>query len=331
MRSQFDDRGGGPDVSDVVAQVTATLRNNLRRVGPIVVIALVLLVAATGLYSVGPGEVGVVRTFGKEDPVERGPGLHYRIPFIQQRDIVNTDQVRRIEVGYRGEELRKDEAQMLTGDENIVDAQLLVQYRVVNPSDFLFRLKDPEEVLVMATEVALRSIVGTMTIDAIITEGRSEVQDQTRVLLQRLMNEYKSGLEITDVKLQDASAPFEVKDAFNGVVRAREKKEQLINEANGYSEDQLPKARGTAREIERAAEAYKEERITRARGDAVKFTTIVDEYKDARTITRDRLYLEAMERILGRVENKVLIDEEVGKGALPILPLGQGLPGAGGR
>ncbi len=325
MRSQFDNSGSGtPDIGEVVQQVTDKLRQNVRKIGPLVGLGLLAVLAATGFYSVGPGEVGVIRTFGKEDPTQTGPGLHFRIPLIQQKDIVNTEQVRRIEVGYRGEEIHKDEAQMLTGDENIVDAQLLVQYRVANPSDFLFRLKDAEETLHVTTEVALRSVVGTMTIDDVITEGRSKLQDDTRALLQRLMNEYKSGLEITDVKLQDASAPTEVKDAFNEVVRAREKKEQLINEANGYNEDQIPKARGRQREIERAAEAYKQERIVRARGDASKFISVYNEYKDARGVTRARLYLEAMERILGGIDRKILVDEDVGRNALPILPLGGG-------
>ncbi|MCB9588548.1 MAG: FtsH protease activity modulator HflK [Polyangiaceae bacterium] len=324
MRSQFEDNGMGPDVGDVIARVSEIFRKNLRRIGPLIVIIIVVAVAMTGFYSVGPGEVGVVRTFGKADPNQKGPGLHFRFPLVQQVDIVNTEKVRHIQVGYRDKEIHKEEAQMLTGDENIVDAQLLIQYRVVNPNDYLFRLKDPEETLHVTTEVALRSVVGTMTIDDVITEGRSKLQDDTRALLQRLMNEYKSGLEITDVKLQDASAPNEVKDAFNEVVRAREKKEQLINEANGYNEDQLPKARGKQREIERSAEAYKEERIVRARGDVAKFVAIYDEYKTSRDVTRERLYLEAMERILTGVDRKILIDEDVSRGTLPVLPLGAG-------
>src|SRR5690606_5881502 len=163
----------------------------------------------------------------------------------------------------------------------------------------------------------------------VISERRKKQQDDTSALHQRLMNEYKSGLEITDVKLQDASAPTEVKDAFNEVVRAREKKEQLINEANGYNEDQIPKARGRQREIERAAEAYKQERIVRARGDASKFISVYEEYRNSRAVTRERLYLEAMEKILGGIDRKVLVDEDVGRNALPILQLGgsgSGLP-----
>ncbi len=327
MRSQFEDNGMGPDVSDVVARVTEIFRKNLRRIGPLIVVVIVIAVALAGFYSVGPGEVGVVRTFGKADPNQKGPGLHFRIPLVQQVDIVNTEQVRRIQVGYRDKEIHKEEAQMLTADENIVDAQILIQYRVVNPSDYLFRLKDPDETLHVTTEVALRSTVGTMTIDDVITTRRSKLQDDTRALLQRLMNEYHSGIEITDVKLQDAAAPNEVKDAFNEVVRAREKRAQLINEANGYNEDQLPKARGRQREIERAAEAYKEERVLRAKGDVAKFLSIYKEYEAAPAVTRRRLHLEAMEHILSGVNRKVLIDEDVSRGTLPVLPLGSGALG----
>lgn len=331
MRSQFDDDGMRPDVGEVVAQVSDAFKRNFRRLGPIILIIILGLVAATGFYSVGPGEVGVVRTFGQET-AQTGPGLHYRFPFVQQKDVVNVEKIHRIEVGYRGEEPKPEEARMLTGDENIVEAQVLIQYRIAEPSKFLFHLRDGEDALHKTSEVALRSSIGTQKVDDILTAGRSELENNTKRLLQKLMDEYESGLLITEVKLQDITAPGPVKDAFDEVQRAREDREKLINEANGYKEDILPKARGKRREIERAAEAYKEERILRSKGDAAKFVSVFAEYKEAKQVTRDRLYLETVERIFSRVDKKVLVDEDVTKGAVPILPLGNlgGIDGKGG-
>ena len=329
MRSQFDDNGGRPDVSDVVAQVSETFRRNLRRFTPFILIGIALLLAGAGLYSVGPGERGVVRTFGKETS-HSAPGLHYRIPFVQKVDVVNVEQIRRIEVGFRADQKVEDEAQMLTGDANIVEAQMIVQYRVLDPSKFKFRLRDPEETLRATAEVALRSMVGRTQIDDVITTGREKVQAETRSWLQKLMDEYQSGLSVTEVKLQAVDAPDEVKEAFHDVVRAREEKEKLINEAKGYQADLIPKARGEARKIEREAEGYKEQRVLRANGDAAKFNAMLAEYRKATRVTRERMYLETLERILGKIEKKMIIDKDLAHGTVPILPLaGQAAVGGG--
>ena len=328
MRSQFDNGGAnGPDMGKMVEQVSDAFRRNLRRLGPIAAGVLLLLIAATGFYSVGPGEQGVVRTFGRETG-KTAPGLHYRIPFIQQKDVVNMQQIRRIEIGFRGKQRMPHEALMLTGDENIVEAQMIVQYRVKDPTKFLFRLKDPEQVLHTTAEVALRSMVGRTKIDDVITTGREKVQEETHSWLQKLMDEYDSGLTITDVKLQMVDAPDEVKEAFHDVVRAREDKEKLINQSKGYKADIIPKARGEAQKIERAAEGYKEQRILRAKGDAAKFDSLLAEYTKAEKVTRERMYLETMEDIMGKVHGKVVVDRDLAKGALPVLPLGQKAIGA---
>jgi len=311
----------------MVEQVSDAFRRNLRRLGPIAAGVLLLLIAATGFYSVGPGEQGVVRTFGRETG-KTAPGLHYRIPFIQQKDVVNMQQIRRIEIGFRGKQRMPHEALMLTGDENIVEAQMIVQYRVKDPTKFLFRLKDPEQVLHTTAEVALRSMVGRTKIDDVITTGREKVQEETHSWLQKLMDEYDSGLTITDVKLQMVDAPDEVKEAFHDVVRAREDKEKLINQSKGYKADIIPKARGEAQKIERAAEGYKEQRILRAKGDAAKFDSLLAEYTKAEKVTRERMYLETMEDIMGKVHGKVVVDRDLAKGALPVLPLGQKAIGA---
>jgi len=332
MRSQFDDNGQGPDISEVVAQVSETFKRNLRRLGPIIVLVLAAAVATLGFYQVGPGEVGIVRTWGAVT-ARTDAGLHFILPIVQQVDVVNVETIRRIEVGFRGDKIKPVEAQMLTGDENIVEAQMIIQYRVSDPEKYLFRLKDPDDALHASAEVALRSVVGRTNIDDVITTGRGRVQTEARQLLQKLMDQYDSGLSVTEVKLQAVDPPDEVKEAFHDVVRAREEKEQLINQAKGYQEDVIPKAKGEARQIEREAEAYREQRVLRANGDAEKFKSILAEYSKAEQVTRRRLYLETMQRMLSKIEKKVVVDQSIADSAVPILPLlGQGAaPVKGGQ
>ncbi len=319
---QYNDPNQGPDVGDVVAEVSEVFRRNFKRFGPAIGIALLLLLAAVGIYKVDPGAQGVVRRFGAEHR-RAGPGLHYAMPIVENVDVVNVEEIRRIEVGFRSDRGLPQEALMLTGDENIVEVRMVVQYRVSDPGKYLFRIAAPEDTLHNAAEVAIRTVVGQSKIDDVMTTGRAPVQAATRVLLQRLMDEYESGIEVTEVKLDNVDAPDEVKDAFNAVTRAREEKEKLVNQARGYAEDKVPRARGKARSIEREAEGYKEQRVLRAKGDVANFAAVLAEYEKAKDVTRKRLYLEAMERILANVPNKVLVDEELAGKSLPILPLGQ--------
>jgi modulator of FtsH protease HflK len=314
---------GGDWVPSGSAQAEALLRALARKAGLIAVVVVAVLIATLGVYEVGPGEQGVVRTFGRESG-KTGPGLHFRVPLVQQIDVVNVEEIRRLEVGFRGDKTVPGEALMLTGDENIVEAQIIVQYRVSDPSKYLFELKDPDESLRATAEVALRSMVGRTKIDDVITTARENVQVETRDWLQKLMDRYNSGLSVTEVKLQTVDAPDEVKEAFHDVVRAREEKEKLINQAKGYQADLIPRARGEARQIEREAEAYREERVLRAKGDGAKFTAQLEEYRKAEAVTRQRLYLETIERILSRAADKTIVDGDVAKGALPVLPLAGG-------
>lgn len=318
-----------PDPADVVGRIFQPFRQSSKKLGPILLGLLLLVLAFTGTYSVGPGEIGVLRTFGKESG-RAGPGLHYRLPLVQSVDVVNVEQVRRLEVGFPAEGQQSNEALMLTGDENIVEARMIVQYRVNDPSKHLFELADPELTLLSAAEVALRSMVGRTSIDDVITTGRETVQSETRVWLQKLMNDYNSGIIVTEVKLQAVDAPEEVREAFHDVVRAREEKEKLINQAKGYQADVIPRARGEARKIEREAEAYREERVLRAKGDAAKFEAQLAEYSKAPDVTRERLYLETLERILTRANNMTVVDKDLAKGTLPVLQLGAGAAAAGG-
>ncbi len=298
-----------------------------RGFGAGIVVLLLILVFGSGWYVVGPGEQAVVRTFGRESG-KAGPGLHYVFPFFQQKDVVNIQQIRRIEVGLRGQQRMPDEALMLTGDENIVEAQIIVQYRVSDPSKYLFRLKDPDETLRATAEVALRAMVGRTQIDDLLTTGRERVQAEAREILQRMMNDYQSGISVTELKLLTVDAPDQVREAFHEVVRAREEKEKLINQARGYEADVIPRARGEAEKLQREAEGYREERTLRANGDANKFEATLVEYQKAPRVTRQRLWLETAEAVLGRIDNKVFVDEGVAKNAVPVLPLP--MPAAGG-
>jgi regulator of protease activity HflC (stomatin/prohibitin superfamily) len=428
MRNRFDD-DDAPDLRVVVGKYRDVVSKRLRWLGPLLGGIALLLIGLTGVYSVNPGEVGVVRTFGQETGQSQ-PGLHFVVPLVQQVDIVNLAKIRRAEVGFRstanGSKRVDSEALMLTGDENIIEAQMIVQYQVQDPSKYLFKLNDPKVSLHIAAEVALRGVVGQMRITSsieelapsanpavkvaldepledadakdgdakdgdakdgdakdgdakdgdakdgddtkgedsdanepptaepvpqipdladndermaydpetdILTKGRERAQINTKERLQELMDLYESGLRITEVKLQVVDAPDEVKDAFHDVVRAREEREQKINKALGYREDRIPRARGEAQKIIRAAEAYRRERVLRSEGEAARFRAIVAEYRKAKGVTRERLHLETIERILSRVTNKVFIDKDVAKNALPFLPLtGSGaFPAAGGK
>jgi membrane protease subunit HflK len=295
---------------------------------PFIVIGVVVLIAlliwlATGFYVVGAGEQGVVRRFGKE-VARTAPGLRYRLPYPFERvEVVNLATVRRVEVGFRSDPRYRvipQEALMLTGDENIVDAQAIVQYRVKDPGEYLFRVRDPDQALRDATEVSLRSIIGRTTIDEAITVGRVRVQEGAMDFLQQLLDTYEAGLVVTEVKLQVVDPPEQVKDAFHEVVRAREDRERLINEALGYQEDVIPKARGRSEQMVRAAEAYKAQRLIRAEGDAAKFVSVLKEYERAQAVTEQRLYLETLQRVLPKAQ-KIVISPQLEGGVLPFLPL----------
>jgi membrane protease subunit HflK len=285
------------------------------------------------LYVVGPGERGVVLLF-RAATEQTEPGLRYRLPWpIQSHEIVDVSQVRRAEVGFRtvadartergergGTRTVPQEALMLTGDENIVELQLFVQYRIQDPVKFLFGASDPEGILRTSAEVALRSAVGRNTIDYTMTEGRVEVQEQAKSALQELLDAYQTGLLATEVRLLVVDPPSEVRDAFHDVVRALEDRDRLVKEADGYREDVVPKARGEAAQMVQQAEAYKAQRVIRAQGDGERFLKVLAEYNKAKGITRDRLYLESIERIMPTME-KFILDSGANGGVLPLLPL----------
>lgn len=292
----------------------------------ILIIAIILLWLATGVYIVQPGEEGVVRTFGRFSAITTS-GLNYRIPWpIQRVTIVDVESIRRVEIGFRtaGPDRKQEmlsEALMLTTDENIVQVELLVQYRIASSRDFVFNVQNPEDVLRTSAEVGLRSTVGQMTIDAVITEERARVQEDTRLFLARLLKDYGTGIQITDVRLQVADPPEEVRDAFQEVVRALADRERLINEAQAYQNDIVPRARGDKQRLIEEASAFKEREILRATGDAQRFRSVLEAYRLAPEVTRERLHIEALEGILDQVELVLLDKDTIGNQVLPFLPL----------
>ncbi len=315
-----------PELSDFLDPewISRTLRRwlspRLIRVLAIAVIGLWLL---SGFFMVGPGEQGLVLTFGRLTSV-RDSGLHYRLPApIQSHFVVDTARVRTAEIGYRTEadsqNVVLEEAQMLTGDENMVVVQLFIQYLVHDPVAYLFRVRDAEAVLKASAEIALRSAVGQNTIDFTMTEGRVQAQDQVKTRLQELLDRYQTGLLVTEARLLAVDPPSDVRDAFHDVVRAFEDRERLVKEAEGYAEQVVPAARGQAAQIVLEAEAYREQRLIRAEGDAARFLALLAEYNKAPEVMRERLYLESIERILSGA-NIFVLDTSNG-GVLPFLPL----------
>ncbi len=301
-----------------------------------IVAVIVSIWLLSGLYTVGPGEVGVVRQFGREHDVT-GPGLRYRVPWpIQHVTVVDIDTIRRTTIGYRilwdeRTDTVPREAMMLTGDENIIKIHLFVQYVIKDPTDFVFRVREPEDVLHSTAEVALRGVVGSFPIDYTMTEGRAEVQELTRARLQELLDDYRSGLLVREARLLTADPPEQVEDAFHEVVRALEDRERLVEEAEGYREDVVPRSRGDAARLIADASAYREQRILEAQGDAARFLEVYAEYAQAPSVTRERMYLEVIESVLGGGVRLAIIDPAIGANALPLLSIDRLLEnGSGG-
>jgi membrane protease subunit HflK len=322
---------GRPDLQEQLEPLRRIVeRWGASRLVLIAVAVVAVLWLASGFYVVGPGERGVVLLFGRvADQTESG--LRYRLPApIQSHHIVDVASVRRAEVGFRsdrtGVRAIPGESQMLTGDENIVDVQLFVQYLVRDPAKFLFRARQPELALHSSAEVALRAAVGQNTVDYTMTEGRVEVQDRVKTQLQALLDLYGTGLLVTEARLLVVDPPKEVREAFHDVVRAWEDRERLIKEAEGYAEGIVPKARGEAAQMLRAAEAYREQRLIRARGDADRFVRMHEEYRKAEAVTRDRLYLEMVDRVLPRTKTVVVDSRGDRSSVVPLLPLGNFFP-----
>jgi len=294
--------------------------------GLILVVALALWLLS-GFYIVQQGERGVELKFGKKNEVT-GPGLHWRWPWpVERVEKVNVDQVSTLRIG-RGDKTSggADSGFMLTQDENIVVVEFTIQYKIKDASNYLFNVRDPVPTIVQAMESASREVVGKSQLDFIITEGQLEVSDKSQRLLQEILDRYKSGIQIVKVQMQKVTPPEEVKAAFDDATKAREDGARIIKEAEAYSNDILPRARGAAERLRQEAEGYKASVIARAEGDARRFSSIVHEYAKAPTVTRERMYLETMEQVLSST-TKILVDQKGGNNIL-YLPLDKLIPRA---
>ena len=283
---------------------------------PILGIALVLWLL-TGIYVVGPDEVGVVQTFGKYSRAAQS-GLNYHFPYpIETVKTPKVTEVKRIEIGFRSVgknqyQTVERESLMLTGDENIVDAEMIVQYKIKDPEAYLFNFIKPELTVREASEASLRTVVGRHNIDEALTSGKFMIQEETKELVQSILDKYKTGIIVVAVQLQDVSPPQQVIAAFKDVASAKEDKNKMVNQAEGYRNDIIPKARGEAQSMIREAEGYKKARLARAEGDVAKFSAVLKEYRKAKGVTETRMYLETIEEILPNKEKIIVPDAKSG-------------------
>ncbi|MCS5625847.1 MAG: FtsH protease activity modulator HflK [Candidatus Marinimicrobia bacterium] len=283
---------------------------------PILGIALVLWLL-TGIYVVGPDEVGVVQTFGKYSRAAQS-GLNYHFPYpIETVKTPKVTEVKRIEIGFRSVgknqyQTVERESLMLTGDENIVDAEMIVQYKIKDPEAYSFNFIKPELTVREASEASLRTVVGRHNIDEALTSGKFMIQEETKELVQTILDKYNTGILVVAVQLQDVSPPQQVIAAFKDVASAKEDKNKMVNQAEGYRNDLIPKARGEGQSMIREAEGYKKARIARAEGDVAKFSAVLKEYRKAKGVTETRMYLETMEEILPKIEKIIIPDAKSG-------------------
>jgi len=303
-----------------------SLSKNLRY---IVLGIIVFVVAFSSFFTVNPEEVGVVMRFGEFTRTAQ-PGLNYKIPFVEEVRYVPIQRQLKHEFGYRTTSSGvqstyqkagyEDESLMLTGDLNLADVEWVVQYRVTDPYNFLFKIRNPEETLRDMSEAAMRQVVGDRTVNEVLTVGRAEVTQRVQELIQNLADEYESGINIEQVVLQDVNPPDPVKASFNAVNEAQQQKETLINQAKSEYNKVVPRAKGEAQETIQRAEGYAINRINRAEGEASRFNQLYREYVKAPEVTKRRLYLETLENILPEIGNKIVTDQN-GNNVLPLLQM----------
>jgi len=284
-------------------------------VGVIGIILLIVLISA--LYSVEPDEEGVVKRFGKYVRTTQ-PGLHVKLPFVETVDKVKVKHIFKEEFGFRT--LRagiktiyapgnfSGESLMLTGDLNVAVVEWIVQYKIKNPLNYLFKVRDPRSTIRALSEAVMRQVVGDRSVDEVLTVGRIEVGQEAQKELQKILDAYETGVQIVMIKLKDVNPPDPVKPSFNEVNEAKQEKERMINEAWQAYNKVIPKAKGEAKKTISTAEGYAVDRVNKAMGEANRFVAIWEEYRKAEDVTRRRLYLETLSDILPRIGEKYIID-----------------------
>ncbi|QDG53351.1 FtsH protease activity modulator HflK [Persicimonas caeni] len=303
----------------------------------------VFLVAAIGIwgswFQVEADSVGMVMRLG-EYVRQTGPGLHFKLPYgIETVEKVPTEKQLKEEFGFRtaeaGVDTRysskdyPDESLMLTGDLNVVDLEWTVQYRIVDPEKFLFEVRHVRDTFRHMNEAVMREVVGDRTVNEVLTVGRTEIGDAVQQKLQKLADQYETGIRVDQVILQDITPPDPVKPSFNEVNQAQQQREQLINEAKADYNKAVPSARGEAQRTIQKAEGYAVNRVNRAKGEAARFNSLLEEYKKAPEVTRRRIYIETLGEVLPKAKRKVIIDGDTSN-VVPLLPMGNGAMGEGG-
>ena len=297
----------------------------------ILLLLLALFIALTSFYTVGPEEIGVVLRFGKYVR-STDPGLHPKLPFFLetvtkvpiQRQLKAEFGFRTVSSGVRSEFTTRGylgESNMLTGDLNAAVVEWIVQYRIVDPYNYLFRVRNVNQTFSDMSEAVMRAVVGDRTVNEVLTIGRAEIADLVQVRLQDLADQYEAGIKVDQVVLQDVNPPDPVKPSFNEVNEAQQEKERLINEAQSEYNREVPRATGEAQKTIQEAEGYFLDRTNRAQGDSARFVTLFNQYRKAPAVTRRRLYLETMGHILPKIGRKIVVDEDI-RGMLPLLNLG---------
>ncbi|HXF15391.1 MAG TPA: FtsH protease activity modulator HflK [Burkholderiales bacterium] len=287
----------------------------------LLVILVVIVWLASGFYIVDASQRGVVLRFGKfVESTLPGPRWHFPWP-MESAEVVNVTGVRTVEIGYRNNVKSKvqNESLMITDDENIIDIQFAVQYILKDPQDYLFNNRDADKSVMQAAESAIREVVGKSKMDFLLSGGKEKIVETVQILLQKILDRYKTGISVMRVTMQDAQAPEEVQAAFADAVKAGQDRERQINEGQSYFNDVVPKAKGTSARLLQEGEGYRQSVIANAEGEASRFNQIVTEYSKAPVVTRQRLYLDAMQQVLSN-SSKVVVDQKAGNNLL-YLPL----------
>ena len=332
--------GEPPEFDEIIGKVQHMMERMMPSGFNPNLIILILVVmggiwAATGIYRVGPAERGVELVFGKYTETTL-PGLRYNYPApIGEVFLPSVDLQRRMNVGFRSQEsLGNNQSQtdiaseslMLTSDENIVDLDFTVFWRIGDPRYYLFYVRDQEATLKVVAESAMREVIGQTTFDRAVTTGRDAIEQNTLEVMQRILDSYQSGILVEAVELQASDPPADVIDAFNDVQRARQDRDRLSNEAQAYANSIVPQARGEAERMLREAEGYKTRLIEEAKGEAQRFQSVYDSYESAPEVTRQRMYLEVLGKVY-RQADKIVVDPEIsgqgGQGIVPYLPLNE--------
>ncbi|MGD8253374.1 MAG: FtsH protease activity modulator HflK [Syntrophobacterales bacterium] len=325
--------GGIKDFEEILKKLREQFRGKFRFRGSLWLLLLAVLIVGgvyASVYTVAPEEAGVIQRFGRYVRVT-GPGLHFKLPFgIETVSKVKTGRNFQMEFGYRTVEAGvrsrftergfKEESLMLSGDLNVVDLQWTVQYKIRDPKDFLFQVKDVDSAIRDMSESVMRRVVGNRLFDFVLTVGRAEIADKVKVDMQEVLDSYRTGIQVVNVKMQNVTPPGPVEAAFNEVNEAEQERESKINQAQAAYNREIPKAKGSALQTISKAEGYALERVNKAQGEASRFLDVLKEYRQAKDVTKRRLYLESMNQLLNGVGEIYLIDEDQ-KGLVPLLDL----------